>query len=96
MFADFKQFVPSDYCFQCKGCCVFESSVTPWRPLLAQEEKLRSCLHDTEACFDNETVDRVIAYQKQDWDYIKQSIPDWPEGATNFGAYVQGNTWNHR
>lgn len=40
------------------------------------------------------TVDRMIAFQNEDWDYLKQSMPDWPEGATNFGAYPQGNVWN--
>lgn len=42
----------------------------------------------------NETIDRIIAYQHQDWDYLKQSMPDWPEGATNFGAFPEGNVWN--
>ena len=41
-----------------------------------------------------ETVDRMIAFQNKDWNYLKQSMPDWPEGATNFGAYPEGNVWN--
>ena len=45
--------------------------------------------------FSNETIERVIAYQNEDWDYIKQSIPNWPDGATIFGAYPNGNTWDH-
>ncbi|MEW5894637.1 MAG: phosphatidylglycerol lysyltransferase domain-containing protein [Candidatus Omnitrophota bacterium] len=56
MFTEFKQFVPSEYCFQCKNCCVFESSVTPWRPLMGQEEKLRSCLHNSSDCFNGDRV----------------------------------------
>lgn len=42
----------------------------------------------------NETIDRIIAYQNQDWDYLKNSMKDWPDGATNFGAYPDGNIWN--
>ena len=45
--------------------------------------------------FSNETIDRVIAYQKGDFEYIKNSIPDWPEGATIFGAMPEGNVWNN-
>ncbi len=41
------------------------------------------------------TIDRIIAYQNEDWDYLRQSMPDWPEGATIFGAYPDGNIWNH-
>jgi len=57
MFSELKQFVPSSYCFQCKSCCVFESTQTTWRPLMAQEEKLRSCLTSPGKCFDNDSVD---------------------------------------
>ncbi len=42
----------------------------------------------------DETIDRIIAYQNQDWDYLKNSMKDWPEGATIFGAYPDGNIWN--
>lgn len=45
--------------------------------------------------FSNETIDRVIAYQKGDFEYIRNSIPDWPEGATHFGAMPEGNVWNN-
>ena len=45
--------------------------------------------------FSNETIDRVIAYQKGDFEYIRNSIPDWPEGATIFGAMPEGNVWNN-
>lgn len=40
------------------------------------------------------TIDRMIAFQNKDWDYLKKSMPNWPEGATNFGAYPEGNVWN--
>ena len=43
----------------------------------------------------NATVDRIIAYQKGDFDYIKNSIPNWPAGATHFGAMPEGNVWNN-
>ncbi|MDR1091995.1 MAG: SusC/RagA family TonB-linked outer membrane protein, partial [Prevotella sp.] len=42
----------------------------------------------------DETIDRIIAYQKQDWEYLKNSMKDWPEGATIFGSYPDGNIWN--
>lgn len=42
----------------------------------------------------DETIDRIIAYQNQDWDYLKNSMKDWPEGATIFGSYPDGNIWN--
>ncbi|HSV43010.1 MAG TPA: phosphatidylglycerol lysyltransferase domain-containing protein [Candidatus Bathyarchaeia archaeon] len=51
-----KQFLPAAYCFACKACCVFESTTTPWRPFMPQEEKLRSCLVDPERAYDNEIV----------------------------------------
>src|SRR5690625_5192772 len=40
------------------------------------------------------TIDRMIAYQNEDWNYLRESMPDWPDGATNFGAYPEGNVWN--
>lgn len=42
----------------------------------------------------NETIERIIAYQNEDWDYLKNSMKDWPEGATIFGSYPDGNIWN--
>jgi TonB-linked SusC/RagA family outer membrane protein len=42
-----------------------------------------------------EQLARILAYQREDWDYLKQSMPDWPEGATIFGAYPEGNVWNN-
>ncbi len=44
--------------------------------------------------FTNQTVDRIIAYQNEDWDYLRQSM-DWPEGATIFGSLPQGDLWNN-
>src|SRR5690606_26617164 len=45
--------------------------------------------------FGDAQVDRIIAYQNEDWDYLRQSMPDWPEGATIFGAYPDGDIWNY-
>lgn len=42
----------------------------------------------------NATIDRMVAFQNNDWTYIQNSIPNWPEGATNFGAFPEGNVWN--
>lgn len=42
----------------------------------------------------NQTIDRMIAFQNKDWDYLRESMPDWPEDATNFGAFPEGNVWN--
>ena len=41
------------------------------------------------------TVDRIIAYQAKDWDYLKQSMPNWPAGATIFGAFPEATVWNN-
>lgn len=56
MFSDLKQFVPAEYCFQCQGCCVFDSTETPWRPFMAQEERLRSVFKNPEKGLDNTHV----------------------------------------
>jgi TonB-linked SusC/RagA family outer membrane protein len=45
--------------------------------------------------YSEEQLNRILAYQRQDWDYLRQSIPNWPEGATIFGAYPEGNVWNN-
>ena len=45
--------------------------------------------------FSDATVDRVIAYQNKDWEYLRQSMPNWPAGATNFGAFPNGNVWDN-
>ena len=52
--------------------------------------------------YDERQIDRILAYQREDWDFIKQSInddersPGWPEGATIFGAMPeQGDRWNN-
>lgn len=44
--------------------------------------------------FSDATVDRVIAFQNQDWDYLRESIPDLPAEAAITGAYPDGNIWN--
>jgi Fe-S-cluster containining protein len=33
-----KQFVPSDVCLKCDGCCRFKESDSHWRPKIAKEE----------------------------------------------------------
>lgn len=33
-----KQFVPSEVCLKCDGCCRFKSADSPWRPKLGSEE----------------------------------------------------------
>lgn len=42
----------------------------------------------------NATIDRIIAYQNQDWDYLLQSMPNWPENATIFGAFPLDDVWD--
>jgi Fe-S-cluster containining protein len=34
-----KQFVPSDVCLKCDGCCRYKEADSVWRPKLGQEEK---------------------------------------------------------
>ena len=33
-----RQFVPSEVCLQCDGCCRFKAADSPWRPKLGKEE----------------------------------------------------------
>ena len=35
---EFEQFVPSEVCLKCDGCCRFKEPGTIWRPKLTQEE----------------------------------------------------------
>lgn len=35
---DIPQFVPSEVCLKCDGCCRFKDEHSPWRPKLADEE----------------------------------------------------------
>lgn len=42
----------------------------------------------------NATIDRIIAYQKQDWDYLRKSMPNWPANATIFGSYPLDDVWD--
>lgn len=52
--------------------------------------------------YDERQIDRILAYQREDWDFIEQSINDdersigWPEDATIFGAFPEkGDRWNN-
>ena len=45
--------------------------------------------------FSNETIDRVIAFQKGDFDFIRKSIPNYPAGAKITGAMPEGDVWNN-
>lgn len=38
MLIDLKQFVPSDVCLSCEGCCRFHEEKSSWRPKITQEE----------------------------------------------------------
>ena len=35
-----QQFVPSEVCLQCEGCCRFPSADSPWRPKVGSQEPL--------------------------------------------------------
>ena len=37
---NFSQWVPSDVCLQCRGCCVFTENDGPWRARLTAEEEI--------------------------------------------------------
>jgi TonB-linked SusC/RagA family outer membrane protein len=42
------------------------------------------------------TIDRIVAYQNQDWDLLHQLIPNYPEGADiTSGAYPNGEAWDN-
>ncbi len=38
MFNDFKQFVPSEVCLKCDGCCRFKEADSRWRPYFSPSE----------------------------------------------------------
>ena len=40
MVTNIPQLVPSDYCLQCRGCCVFQEASGDWQPRLAVEEDI--------------------------------------------------------
>lgn len=40
MFDDFKQFVASEVCIECKGCCRFNKSNSVWRAKVIEEESI--------------------------------------------------------
>lgn len=42
----------------------------------------------------NATIDRIIAYQNEDWDYLRASMPNWPANATIFGAFPLDDVWD--
>jgi Fe-S-cluster containining protein len=39
MLQNFKQFVPSNVCLNCDGCCRFKQSDSRWRPHMTKEEQ---------------------------------------------------------
>lgn len=39
MLQNFKQFVPSNVCLSCDGCCRFKQSDSRWRPHMTKEEQ---------------------------------------------------------
>ena len=39
MISDMKQFVPSQVCLGCDGCCRFKEEDSAWRPRIAESEK---------------------------------------------------------
>lgn len=60
---ELKQFVPSEVCLKCDGCCRFQNEKSIWRPRVAQEESTAltkdiasdgrlktSCVHGEEQC----------------------------------------------
>ena len=49
-----KQWVPSDVCLSCDGCCRFKEADSPWRPKLSAEDKTKGL---AEKIFSPEKVD---------------------------------------
>ena len=39
MLSSLQQFVPSEICLKCQGCCRFKSMDSPWRPKVGEAEK---------------------------------------------------------
>jgi TonB-linked SusC/RagA family outer membrane protein len=45
--------------------------------------------------FSEAVIDRIIAFQNQDWNLLRQLIPNYPQGADiTSGAYPNGNNWD--
>jgi TonB-linked SusC/RagA family outer membrane protein len=45
--------------------------------------------------FSEASIDRIIAFQNQDWDLLHQLLPDYPAGADiTSGAFPVGNSWD--
>ncbi|MDR0698975.1 MAG: SusC/RagA family TonB-linked outer membrane protein, partial [Tannerella sp.] len=45
--------------------------------------------------FSEDVIDRIIAFQNQDWNLLRQLIPNYPaEADITSGAYPNGNTWD--
>ena len=46
MIEGLKQFVPSEVCLKCDGCCRFKEKESLWRPKIAKEEMEQLSQHD--------------------------------------------------
>jgi TonB-linked SusC/RagA family outer membrane protein len=45
--------------------------------------------------FSEQHIERIIAFQNEDWDYLRSLMPNWPEGADiTTGALPVGNQWD--
>ncbi|MDR1455785.1 MAG: TonB-dependent receptor [Tannerella sp.] len=45
--------------------------------------------------FSEAIIDRIVAFQNQDWNRLRQLLPDYPAGADiTSGAFPNGNTWD--
>jgi TonB-linked SusC/RagA family outer membrane protein len=45
--------------------------------------------------FSEENIDRIVAFQNQDWALLRQLTPNYPEGADiTSGAYPNGDVWD--
>ena len=60
MLENLKQFVPSEVCLSCDGCCRFKEPNSTWRPKVSGEEKKNIAVDDVrliDKIFTSETVD---------------------------------------
>ena len=55
---EFRQFVPSEICLSCDGCCRFREEKSEWRPRVAMEEKVPAFfLKDNNQIYSRQNVD---------------------------------------
>lgn len=68
MFSELKQFVPSEVCLACEGCCRFLDANSCWRPKISDKEKSAALIPGKKAVvFPASVVEEDQALQTIPW-----------------------------